>query len=114
MVERLGERRVVQYRGGLLPLVSLAGLLGEPGGEEAPGGTEAAGEVVRVIVVDSGGRTLGLAVEEIVEILREPVTLSDSPRAGVRGSAVIRGHATDLLDLDSLLAGAGAGASAGA
>jgi two-component system chemotaxis sensor kinase CheA len=108
MVERLGERRVVQYRGGLLPLVSLAGLLGEPGGAEA------AGEVVRVIVVDSGGRTLGLAVEEIVEILREPVTLSDSPRAGVRGSAVIRGHATDLLDLDSLLSGSGAATSAGA
>jgi two-component system chemotaxis sensor kinase CheA len=108
MVERLGERRVVQYRGGLLPLVSLAGLLGEPAGAEA------AGEVVRVIVVDSGGRTLGLAVEEIVEILREPVTLSDSPRAGVRGSAVIRGHATDLLDLDSLLAGSGTATSAGA
>lgn len=114
MIERLGERRVVQYRGGLLPLVSLGGLLGEPGFDAAPGGAEAAGEYVCVIVVESGGRTLGLAVEEIVEILREPVTLSDSPRVGVRGSAVIRGRATDLLDLDSLLAGAGSGASAGA
>jgi two-component system chemotaxis sensor kinase CheA len=114
MVERLGERRVVQYRGGLLPLVSLATLLGEPVGDPPTGGAEGTGardqEIVRVIVVESAGRALGLAVEEIVEILREPVTLSDSPRAGIRGSAVIRGHATDLLDLESLLAGAGAGA----
>jgi two-component system chemotaxis sensor kinase CheA len=110
MVERLGERRVVQYRGGLLPLVSLATLLDEPGLDPSTSGALETGEIVRVIVVESAGRTLGLAVEEIVEILREPVTLSDSPRAGVRGSAVIRGRATDLLDIDSLLAGAGAGA----
>jgi two-component system chemotaxis sensor kinase CheA len=111
MVERLGERRVVQYRGGLLPLVSLAGLLGaRPEGSAEAG---AADEIVRVIVVESGGRTVGLQVEEIVEILREPVTLGDSPRAGVRGSAVIRGRATDLLDLSALLA-AGAPAATGA
>ena len=38
MVERLGERRVVQYRGGLLPLVPLSGLLG-PRAPGAPGRT---------------------------------------------------------------------------
>jgi two-component system, chemotaxis family, sensor kinase CheA len=113
MIERLGERRVVQYRGGLLPLVPLAGLLGEAAGAWDEGSAAAGGETVRVIVVESCGRAVGLAVDEIVEILREPVTLGESPRAGVRGSAVIRGRATDLLDLGALLADRPAAATAG-
>ena len=124
MVERLGERRVVQYRGGLLPLVPLSGLLGPraPGApwpdledvgsdeDRAASGPAALG-TIRVVVVERSGRAIGLAVEEIVEILEEPVVPEDSPRAGIRGSAVIRGHATDLLDLEALLVSAGAGAA---
>ena len=59
---------------------------------------------VRVVVVERAGHAIGLAVEEIVEILEEPVVPEEYGRAGVRGSAVIRGRATDLLDLDALLA----------
>lgn len=113
MIEQLGDRRVVQYRDGLLPLVSLAGLLGVAA--EGDSFQERAGqETVRVVVVEREGRAIGLAVEEILEILEEPVVSEDSSRAGVRGSAVIRGHATDLLDLDALLAARGAPAVAGA
>ena len=108
-IEILGERRVVQYRGGLLPLVPLAGLLGTAAAEVA---VPALAGTVRVVVVERAGRTIGLAVEEIVEILEEPVVPEASPRAGIRGSAVIRGHATDLLDLEALLATAGAPALA--
>ena len=111
-IERLGERRVVQYRGGLLPLVPLAGLLGigadaalETAAELAAGGASL--QTIRVVVVEREGRAIGLAVEEIVEILEEPIVPEASSRAGVRGSAVIRGHATDLLDLEALLASSG-------
>lgn len=111
-IERLGERRVVQYRGGLLPLVPLAGLLGigadaalETAAELAVGGASL--QTIRVVVVEREGRAIGLAVEEIVEILEEPIVPEASSRAGVRGSAVIRGHATDLLDLEALLASSG-------
>jgi two-component system chemotaxis sensor kinase CheA len=108
-VERLGERRVVQYRGGLLPLVSLGSLLGFD--ETSREGTlDAAPETtLRVVVYEREGRSLGLTVEEILEILEERIAPGiEAPRLGVRGSAVIRGRATDLLDLDLLL-GAGAG-----
>ncbi|HYJ31951.1 MAG TPA: chemotaxis protein CheA [Candidatus Binatia bacterium] len=116
-VERLGERRVVQYRGGLLPLVPLAGLLGvgaDAGleGGLAPAADGVSSETIRVVVVERDGRAIGLAVEEIVEILEEPIMPEDSPRAGVRGSAVIRGRATDLLDLEALLASSGQSAVA--
>ncbi|HTM00184.1 MAG TPA: chemotaxis protein CheA [Candidatus Omnitrophota bacterium] len=110
-VERLGERRVVQYRGGLLPLVPLAGLLGIGADtaleavEPAAGGASL--QTIRVVVVEREGHAIGLAVEEIVEILEEPIVPEASPRAGVRGSAVIRGHATDLLNLEALLASSG-------
>jgi len=110
-VERLGERRVVQYRGGLLPLVPLAGLLGIGADtaleavEPAAGGASL--QTIRVVVVEREGHAIGLAVEEIVEILEEPILPEASPRAGVRGSAVIRGHATDLLNLEALLASSG-------
>ncbi|HET7498860.1 MAG TPA: chemotaxis protein CheA [Candidatus Eisenbacteria bacterium] len=111
-IERLGERRVVQYRGGLLPLVPLAGLLGigpdaalETAAEAPAGGASL--QTIRVVVVEREGHAIGLAVEEIVEILEEPVVPEVSSRAGVRGSAVIRGHATDLLDLEALLASSG-------
>jgi len=115
MVERLGERRVVQYRGGLLTLVPLAGLLGAGAGlaidpVDAPAAgaaSDPAAGMIRVVVVERAGRAIGLAVEEIVEILDEPVVPESSDRAGIRGSAVIRGHATELLDLDALLASSG-------
>lgn len=113
MVERLGDRRVVQYRGGLLTLVPLAGLLGvvadgaietEDASRDRDPSAATPSATVRVVVVERAGHAIGLAVEEIVEILEEPVVPEEYGRAGVRGSAVIRGRATDLLDLDALLA----------
>jgi two-component system chemotaxis sensor kinase CheA len=101
-VELLGERRVVQYRGGLLPLTPLGSLLGLPAVD-----TEAR-DTVRVVVVERSGQAFGLTVDEILEIIDEPVGAGQSPRPGVRASTVIRGHATDVIDLDALLASRGA------
>ena len=106
MVERLGDRSMVQYRGGLLPLIPLASLLGLKRGDGAAAAPRP--ETIRVIVVERVGRPVGIAVDEIVEILDEPTLTGAvaSPRKGVRGTAVIRGHATDLLDVNALLAAA--------
>jgi two-component system chemotaxis sensor kinase CheA len=97
-VERLGERRVVQYRGGLLPLLELGSLLGL----ETPG--PEARDTVRVVVVEREGHSIGLVVDELLEIVEEPIGSSQSPRPGVRASTVIRGQAADVLDVDALLA----------
>ena len=47
---------------------------------------------------------MGLVVEEILEIIEETLEVDSAGRPGVFGSAVIRGNATDLLDLPGLLA----------
>lgn len=104
-VERVGDRDFVQYRNGILPLIPLAGLLGAAAGN-APGAPE--GDAFHVVVCERAGRSVGLVVEEIVEIVDErlPAGLEDV-RPGFAGTAVIRGRVTDLLDVDELLVMAG-------
>jgi len=99
-VERVGERGVVQYRGGLMPLVPLLELL-EPGAHVPA----RAGAALQVVVHESGSARIGLVVDEILELVEEEIALNEvRDRPGVVGSSVIRGRATDLLDLPALLA----------
>ena len=99
-VERVGDRGVVQYRGGLMPLLSLIDLL-EPGAT-VPG---RAGKALQVVVHESGNARIGLVVDEILELVEDEIALNEvRGRPGVVGSSVIRGRATDLLDLPALLA----------
>ena len=102
-VERVGDQGVVQYRGGLLPLRRLLDLL-EPGAPD-PGRADAA---LQVVVHERGNARIGLVVDEILELIEEEISLDEvKDRPGVIGSSVIRGRATDLLDLPALLAHAG-------
>ncbi len=81
---------VVQYRGGLMPLVPAGGRLRE-GGQP-------------ILVFADGGRHIGLAVDEIVDIAQEPLDIELAcERPGVVGSAVVRGRATDIVDLGHFL-----------
>jgi len=99
-VERVGEQGVVQYRGGLMPLLSLLELL-EPGTHIPP----RAGAALQVVVHESGNARVGLVVDEILELVEEEITVNEvRDRPGVVASSVIRGRATDLLDLPALLA----------
>ena len=102
-VETLGGRAVVQYRGGILPLASLHALLDAV--TEAPG---LRGETIQVVVCESGGGPVGLVVDEILEIVEEHVAATPVDGCpGIRGTAVIRGKVTDLLDVGALLERAG-------
>ena len=99
-VEQVGDRGVVQYRGGLMPLHSLLDLL-EPGATDPTRAKTA----LQVVVHESGDARIGLVVDEILELVEEEVVLDEvRDRPGVVGSSVIRGRATDLLDLPALLA----------
>jgi two-component system chemotaxis sensor kinase CheA len=101
-VERSGGREAVQYRGGIMPLVPLADLL-EPGSSRRA--TEAT--TLRVVVHERAGRSVGLIVDEVLELVEESLALTEVVgRPGVAGSAVIRGRMTDVLDIPGLLAGA--------
>jgi two-component system chemotaxis sensor kinase CheA len=123
-VERVGDRAVAQYRGGILPLTRLIDLLepaspgagGDPSGF-ARGPWDAArapegGGPLQVVVHEGQSGPVGLVVDEILEIVEESLALEAAHgRAGVRGTAVIRGRVTDLIDVPALLASAeGAGA----
>jgi two-component system chemotaxis sensor kinase CheA len=102
-IKRAAGRLVLHYRSGILPLATLSEFL-EAGSEPSslPSGT------VPVIVFTDGARRMGLIVDQIVDILDEVVTARRSVAApGILGSAIINGHITDLLDLQSLLTAIG-------
>jgi two-component system chemotaxis sensor kinase CheA len=96
-IERAAGRDVVQYRGAILPLIMLGReLLREPCAEgTAP---------LLVIVYSENGRSIGLAVEQILDVVEEQITVrSQGSREGVTGSAVVQNRVTDLLDVHGVI-----------
>jgi two-component system chemotaxis sensor kinase CheA len=99
-VESAGGHHVVQYRGGILTLVSLASVL------ELQSQTAAAvmNDPVQAIVVTDGQRNLGIIVDQILDIVDEAVTVRQSTkRRGLLGSAVVGKQVTDFLDLRAVV-----------
>ena len=61
-----------------------------------------------MVVHESGNARVGLVVDEILELVEDEVAVNEvRGRPGIIGSSVIRGRATDLLDVRALLAHAG-------
>jgi two-component system chemotaxis sensor kinase CheA len=87
-IEQSNGRPVVQYRGKLMPLVPIDPMA-EIGGEGRQ----------PILVFADRERSMGLLVEEIVDIVEEHMTIElGSERPGLIGSAIIAGHATDVVD----------------
>ena len=91
-VEFAAGRSVVQYRGRMLPLVSVVEML-----EGAP---SPAADVLQAVVYRDGVTDIGLVVDEIVDIVDEAVGCGPlaTGRPGLLGSAVVGGLVTDFLD----------------
>ena len=92
-IELSNGRHLVQYRGQLMPLVRV--------NDEARVRSEGAQPL---LVFSDGGRSMGLVVDEIVDIVEDKLDIevgSDTP--GVIGSAVIKGQATEILDVGHFL-----------
>ncbi len=92
-VEVSNGQQVVQYRGQLMPLVQVIGdeKLGTEGRQP-------------VLVFTDRDRTMGLAVDEIIDIVEEPLNVElTSKEVGYVGSAVINGNATDIVDVAHFL-----------
>jgi two-component system chemotaxis sensor kinase CheA len=91
-IEQAGSRQVVQYREEILPLIRLADLLGAF--------PEETGESVPVVVYSERGRSAGLVVDKIVDIVEETTTVrKDLHEDGFAGTAVIQQRVTELLDV---------------
>lgn len=87
-VEEANGMAMVQYRGRLMPLVPM-----EPGLQLAKEGRQP------VLVFADGEQTMGLVVDEIVDIVEDKLNVelrSESP--GIMGSAIISGKATEVID----------------
>jgi two-component system, chemotaxis family, sensor kinase CheA len=105
-IECCGDQQVVQYRGQIMPLISLSKALSEGSVRLAPPvePDRAEGETMQVIVNTSGNRSVGLVVDRIVDIVEETlVTQKTSARPGILGSAVIEKKVTELLDIESVV-----------
>jgi two-component system chemotaxis sensor kinase CheA len=96
-IEMSGGTPVVQYRGQLMPMVPIAGHW------EAPASGRQA-----VLVFTEGQRSMGLMVDEILDVVEEPLLIHPgSDRLGYLGSAVIAERVTDVIDTVYWLSHAG-------
>ncbi len=92
-IELSNGRHMVQYRGHLMPLVRVS--------DDVRIKTEG---VQPLLVFSDTGRSMGLVVDEIIDIVEEKLDIqvsSDCP--GVLGSAVVKGRATEILDVGHFL-----------
>jgi two-component system, chemotaxis family, sensor kinase CheA len=98
-IEHAGGRRVVQYRERILPLASLGPIL-----EASAADTAGSQDPAQVIVFTDGDRSIGLLVDQILDIVEESITVRRSAdRKGLLGSAVIGKKVADLLDLHAVI-----------
>ena len=92
-VEWLGGRPLIQYRGRLMPLV--------PADKDIvirSEGTQA------LVVFSDGDRSMGLVVDQIVDIVEERLDIEiTGDRPDLIGSAVLRGRATDIINIAHFL-----------
>mgnify|MGYP002634966926 CR=1 FL=1 len=99
-IERTGHRQAVQYRERIMPLVLLPemfGFAGEPASDEAR-------DTIHVVVYKAGEQSIGLVVEEIVDIVEERIEIEHcADMVGVSGTAVVQGQVTDLIDVEGIV-----------
>jgi two-component system chemotaxis sensor kinase CheA len=100
-IERSGSQLVVQYRGHIMPLVDIAQCLEV--------GQATRGEKLQVIVYQEKGHSVGLLVDQILDIVEQAVVVDETATAsGLLGSAVIQDRVTDLLNVAAVAGLAGA------
>jgi two-component system chemotaxis sensor kinase CheA len=91
-IEFSNGRHMVQYRDKLMPLVQMDGV------------TVGTSGVQPILVFADDGRAMGLVVDEIIDIVEEKLHIEvASNRDGILGSAVIKGQATEVIDVGHFL-----------
>ena len=98
-LEHSGNELVVQYRGMIMPLIDIARRMNL-------GPSEKQTETLQVIVYSDAGHSVGLIVDQIVDIVDQAVKVEQQESSGeLAGSAVIQEKVTDLLNLGVLVKG---------
>ncbi len=92
-IEKVGDQKVVQYRGGALPLYELSQMIDvKPLPEK---------EQQEVIVFKIEDREFGLMVIPPVDTIKVDLSIDDNTlkQVGIKGSMIINGHTTPLIDI---------------
>ncbi len=93
-IETSGNQRVIQYRGKLMPLIPFSDKM-----QAKSKGNQC------VLVFSDRDRSMGLLVDESVDIVEEhiDVQMSSENNFGLLGSAIIHGKAMDVIDVGHFL-----------
>jgi two-component system, chemotaxis family, sensor kinase CheA len=92
-IEYASGAPMVQYRGKLMPLLSV----GDMAGKTLQGR-------VQLLVFAHGARSAGLIVDQIIDIVDERLEMAAADeREGLVGSAIVNGKATDIVDVSHYL-----------
>jgi two-component system, chemotaxis family, sensor kinase CheA len=91
-IELSNGRYMVQYREQLMPLVQMNGVSIQSSGSQP------------ILVFADDGRSMGLVVDEIIDIVEERLNIEVAGSGeGILGSAVIKGQATEVIDVGHFL-----------
>jgi two-component system chemotaxis sensor kinase CheA len=91
-IELSNGRYMVQYRDQLMPLVQMTGVSVQTSGAQP------------ILVFADDGRSMGLVVDEIIDIVEERLHIEVAGgQEGILGSAVIKGQATEVIDVGHFL-----------
>jgi two-component system chemotaxis sensor kinase CheA len=92
-IELSNGRYMVQYREQLMPLVQMEGVAVRSQGSQP------------ILVFADDGRSMGLVVDEIIDIVEERlhIEVAGTGGQGILGSAVIKGQATEVIDVGHFL-----------
>jgi two-component system chemotaxis sensor kinase CheA len=98
-IEMANGHPLVQYRGGLMKLVTCSSetKIREQGNQA-------------VLVFARRSKPVGIVVDEIIDIVEDELQIKiESPTPGILGSAVLRGRATDIIDIAHFIPELGGG-----
>jgi two-component system chemotaxis sensor kinase CheA len=99
-VEHTGEQPVIRYRDAILPLISLKSFLRLELNDQAPR------EKISVIVVRRNGRSFGIEVEQILDVVQVEGDIDDSlkDRAGILGNFILNDEVVVAIDVAGIVA----------
>jgi two-component system chemotaxis sensor kinase CheA len=87
-IELSNGRHMIQYRGQLMPLIQYENVRVKSEGAQP------------LLVFSDEGRSMGLLVDEIVDIVEDKLDIEvTSNQAAMLGSAVVKGQATEIIDV---------------
>ncbi|MEO6714776.1 MAG: chemotaxis protein CheA [Mycobacteriales bacterium] len=98
-LENVGEREMLQYRGSIIPMARISSVVDDADPVIADGDAP-----LQVVVYRRGERTVGLVVNEILDIVDDLQEIStDIKAAGIGAALVIGDRITELLDVHAAI-----------